>query len=245
MKTETNERILPNRKPTREVEQHSGVVYKITCLITKEKYTGGTTDYDRRMNEHRLGKTALRESVAKHGWENHEQVKLAQGIPDESLRRCELAFEKIVQPEINKRTTGISEFVRHTESSKQKLSEATRRYFEDHPEARAKHSVSMKKHYEAHPESRARMSAVRKGVPVHTPEHRANLSKAYKGENNPNFGKKHSLETRAKQSAANKDIPKSPKHRANMQIAQRERRRVKHIHNALKELRAIGWPVAA
>lgn len=114
-------------------------------------------------------------------------------------------------------------------------------------------------------ETRAKMSAKKRGEnhplfgKTRSAETRAKISAANSGENHPNFGKKLSPKTCAKLSASKKGKPKSTEHRAkigaanrkpkspagraNIREASRERHNIMRKHRAIKELRAIGWPL--
>ena len=101
-----------------------------------------------------------------------------------------------------------------TEEQCAKNSAARKKYYEDHPEARAKHSATLKKYYED-PEARNKNTATLKKY-WENPESRAKQSATLKKcwEN---------IESRAKQSAIGKKYFEDPEARAKNSAAQKKR----------------------
>lgn len=196
----------------------NGVVYMITCLITGYRYIGSTVNFVRRMQGYKRGEGhgLIGESIAEHGWGNHDVIKLAQGISDAELRACEYEFIAELQPELNQMASTAGGRLHHAESSIEKISAG-------------KQNPS--------PETRAKMRQAKLGK-KHSPETRAKISAAQRG-------KKQPPEAVAKTAAFLRGRKQSPEHAAKVKEGQREHSRTLHRHRALKELRELGWPKAA
>jgi group I intron endonuclease len=80
----------------KEHTKHSGfgVIYKITCMVTRKAYVGQTCWWDQRMRRHRnmIDKCPkLMASVAKHGWDAMK-VEVIHECPEEDLDAWEVYF---------------------------------------------------------------------------------------------------------------------------------------------------------
>ena len=62
-------------------------IYRLTNLLTGQKYIGQTDDYRRRMDEHKWSKkrTKLSEGIQKYGWENFNSEIVVIVLEDEDL----------------------------------------------------------------------------------------------------------------------------------------------------------------
>lgn len=165
----------------------NGVIYLLTAPDGR-RYVGRTVDFPRRMRQYRNhgghGKVGV--AIAEHGWESFSVSIIARGISDEALPRYELACIALLKPELNLSTQRGGR-LRHSESTKRKMSEAKR------GKSRAPFT----------PETRARMRAAHRGR-KQSAECVAKRAAKLRGRPAWNRGKAQS----------NRGVPKSPEHRA-------------------------------
>lgn len=175
--------------------QQTGVIYKITCLITGKPYVGQTRQkLNRRIYGHKSnkGKSAIDVAIRKYGWENFS-VEVLETCPVEKLNEREIFWIRELNskaPNGYNLTDGGDGGLNPSEETRAKIS-ANHADFSG-----AKNGFYGKRHSE---ESRAKMSVAKKGKShkPHSQETRDKISASEKG--------KHvSEETRAKISSAGK-----------------------------------------
>ena len=191
-----------------------GVIYLITCRINGKPYVGKTKrSLETRIAEHKRnkskGNSPVEMAIDKYGWENFT-VEILEVCPVEMLNEREkfwIAALNSKSPNGYNLTDGGDGQVGCTQETRAKMSAAKK--------GKPAHNKGKKgKPHSA--ETKAKMSAAHKGKspsnkgkPAHnrgvkaTAETRAKLSAAHKG-------KKHSPETIAKMSAAQKAIGNRP-----------------------------------
>ena len=161
--------------------QQTGVIYKITCLITGKPYVGQTRQkLNRRISQHKCdskkAKYGIDAAIKKYGWENFS-VEVLETCPVEMLNEREKFF-------IAKLNTQVPNGYNLTDGGDTAL------------------NISE--------ETRARMSAAKKGKPSNrkglplTEEHKAKIAASKKGTPAHNKGKHLSEAQKALLSAINK-----------------------------------------
>lgn len=197
--------------------QQTGVVYKITCLITGKPYVGQTRQkLNRRIAGHkssRRGRPGIDVAIRKYGWENFT-VEVIETCPVEKLNEREIFWIRELNskaPNGYNLTDGGDGGLNPSEETRAKIS-ANHADFSG-----AKNGFYGKRHSE---ESRAKMSVAKKGKShkPHSQETRDKISASEKG--------KHvSEETRAKISSAGKGRKLTAETRARMSVAHKGKTR--------------------
>lgn len=130
------------------------------------------------------GCTAFYRAVQKYGWQNIEHEIVAQELTKEdacSMEQHLIAEYKSYDPQFGYNLTHGGEHYEPNEEWRRKLSEANKRYYREHPEAREKVAeqskgracsdenkeyfrARMKQYYVDHPEERERVSKTFRGM---------------------------------------------------------------------------------
>lgn len=153
------------------------IIYLLTNKITKKRYVGFTTNLPRRLSGHeyraKIGSHdyILSNSIRKHGWDAFECTILAEH-PDAEYAK------NVLEPQ----------FIKEMNT-----------YYENGQGYNMTLGGEGTLGYKRTPEQCEHMSRTRKGKSRNlTSEQRAAQSAMFSGEGNPNYGKTHSPETRAK-----------------------------------------------
>ena len=187
----------------------TGVIYKLTCLISGKPYVGKTKQkLEKRMSQHRYdskkGSQGLGAAIRKYGWENFT-VEVIEVCPVEQLNEREIfwiAELNSKSPHGYNLTDGGEGLVNPSAETRAKMSA-------NHPDISGEKNPNYGK--KTPPETCAKISASNKGKTKgkkrkpFSAEHKAKISANHadvSGENNPNYGKKPSLETLAKMSVS-------------------------------------------
>lgn len=186
------------------------VIYLLTCLVNGKRYIGFTTNLRQRISNHRgrAGKYGyhLANAINKHGWDQFTCEVLASSRDVEYMQmEIEPYFIQLYDT-----------------------------FHENGRGYNMTHGGEGTFGYKRTPEERRAMSERRKGK-VATPETLAKLSAATRGENNPNYGKTHSQETRAKISAGIKQACKEGRGGGQPWTSERCARASKAVKKRLQE----------
>ncbi len=189
----------------------TGVIYKITNKINGKPYVGRTKQkLKNRMAQHRYdskkGSIGLGAAICKYGWENFS-VEVIETCLVEDLNTREIFWIAKLNskaPNGYNLTDGGEGLVNPSEETRAKMSA-------NHPDVSGGKNPNYGK--KCKPETRAKISASNKGKNKGTKRnpfsarHKAKISANHadvSGVKNPNYGKKHEPETRAKISASKK-----------------------------------------
>ena len=198
--------------------QQTGVIYKITCLVSGKIYVGRTKQkLEKRMTQHRheskKGSPGLGAAIRKHGWENFS-VEILETCPVEQLNEREIFWIA----KLNANGSNGYNLTEGGEGLVNPSAETRARMSANRPDVSGEKNPNYGK--KTPPEVCAKISAGNKGKtkgkkrkPL-SEEHKAKVSANHadvSGEKNPNYGKKHSPETIAKMSAKAKSRPSARK----------------------------------
>ena len=193
-----------------ESQSALGTIYKITCLISGKSYVGKTKrKLEKRICEHKCndskGTSAIEVAIQKYGWEGNFSYEVLEVCPIEQLNEREIfwiAELNSKSPHGYNLTDGGEGLVNPSAETRAKMSA-------NHPDISGEKNPNYGK--KTPPETCAKISASNKGKnkgkkrKPFSAEHKAKISANHadvSGENNPNYGKKPSLETLAKMSAS-------------------------------------------
>jgi group I intron endonuclease len=206
-------------------KQEHGFIYLMTNTINGKRYVGLTTrSIEQRIKEHvscppgTKYDHALQKAIRKHGIDNFEVTTLQECDTYAALRDAEIKW--------------IGELNTHVRS---------RRGYNmtDGGDGVIGHTQSL--------EQRRKNSETHKNLPPFTPTHRDNIRKSKVGANNPMFGKRPSIETRAKRSASLKGRKLAPGHRANISksLTGKKQTQVRSSSRPVRQLNTITLEVIA
>ena len=202
------------------------IIYKITNKINGKAYIGQTVQpFKRRLSQHRENrKSLIGRAIHKYGWENFTVEILERCTSREELNEREkyyIAFYNTVCPNGYNLTEGGGNFSPSKAARKNMSIGQKRRYEkqEEHEksskaarqeplsdEHRAKISAGLKKYY-SDPKNIEKLCEIRQKQ--YTPELRAQRARE-------STGRKHSKETKAKQSEAAKRRAQTPEGKAHL-----------------------------
>jgi group I intron endonuclease len=129
------------------------VAYCFTNKINSKKYVGITSNMNRRFKQHKSGRNrcpVFLSAIKKYGFENFEFAIIEKNLTCEEAKLLEKKFIKnfnSMVPNGYNRTEGGDASVKHSEESKNKISESNKNYLLNNPHVRigTKHSEETKK----------------------------------------------------------------------------------------------------